>query len=182
MEYFIRNGELYHWGVKGMRWGVRRYQNADGSLTDAGKKRAQKQKVKNLKKARKAKATKAEEAAKRQELIKQGKIPASKMTDEELKARIERLRMEETVQNLSKNTKVVNKGREFVKNYAADAAKKIIWENAVDIGKQVAKHYGVEFANEHIGKMKWIDDPSGKSKDKIQVIDEVIFTNNKKKS
>lgn len=32
--------ELYHHGVKGMKWGVRRYQNADGSLTDAGKRRA----------------------------------------------------------------------------------------------------------------------------------------------
>lgn len=30
---------LYHHGVKGMRWGRRRYQNADGTLTDAGKKR-----------------------------------------------------------------------------------------------------------------------------------------------
>ena len=31
-------GELYHHGVKGMKWGVRRYQNLDGSLTPAGKK------------------------------------------------------------------------------------------------------------------------------------------------
>ena len=31
--------ELYHHGVKGQRWGVRRYQNKDGSLTDAGKRR-----------------------------------------------------------------------------------------------------------------------------------------------
>lgn len=31
--------ELCHWGVKGMRWGVRRFQNDDGTLTTAGKKR-----------------------------------------------------------------------------------------------------------------------------------------------
>lgn len=35
MEY----NEIYHHGVKGMKWGVRRYQNKDGSLTAAGKKR-----------------------------------------------------------------------------------------------------------------------------------------------
>lgn len=31
--------ELCHYGVKGMKWGVRRYQNEDGSLTSLGKKR-----------------------------------------------------------------------------------------------------------------------------------------------
>lgn len=31
--------ELYHWGIKGMRWGIRRYQNKDGSLTAEGKAR-----------------------------------------------------------------------------------------------------------------------------------------------
>ena len=33
------NSQIWHWGVRGMKWGVRRYQNADGSLTDAGRKR-----------------------------------------------------------------------------------------------------------------------------------------------
>lgn len=35
--------EIYHYGIKGQKWGIRRYQNEDGSLTDAGKKRASKQ-------------------------------------------------------------------------------------------------------------------------------------------
>lgn len=39
-EYIIwTDGELYHYGVKGMKWGVRRYQNKDGSYTPAGQKR-----------------------------------------------------------------------------------------------------------------------------------------------
>lgn len=32
-----RNDELAHYGITGMKWGLRRYQNADGSLTDEGK-------------------------------------------------------------------------------------------------------------------------------------------------
>lgn len=31
--------ELYHHGIKGQRWGVRRYQNTDGSLTSKGRTR-----------------------------------------------------------------------------------------------------------------------------------------------
>lgn len=33
------NDELYHHGIKGQKWGIRRFQNEDGSLTPAGEKR-----------------------------------------------------------------------------------------------------------------------------------------------
>lgn len=39
---FKQYSELYHHGIKGMRWGVRRYQNPDGSLTPEGKNRLRK--------------------------------------------------------------------------------------------------------------------------------------------
>lgn len=39
MTYYHNLSELYHHGIKGQRWGVRRFQNSDGSLKAAGKKR-----------------------------------------------------------------------------------------------------------------------------------------------
>lgn len=43
LEAELTEEELQHWGIKGMKWGQRRYQNKDGSLTPAGQKRYNKE-------------------------------------------------------------------------------------------------------------------------------------------
>lgn len=40
--------ELYHYGIKGQKWGRRRYQNEDGTLTPAGKERYLKDEIGNI--------------------------------------------------------------------------------------------------------------------------------------
>lgn len=56
--------ELEHFGVKGMKWGVRRYQNADGTLTAAGKEKLKNYKFKERNKVS-AQMTKYTNSAKR---------------------------------------------------------------------------------------------------------------------
>ena len=45
----MRPNDIMHYGVLGMKWGRRRYQNADGTLTEAGRKRMSKLKQSNEK-------------------------------------------------------------------------------------------------------------------------------------
>lgn len=106
MEY-----ELYHAGIKGMRWGIRRYQNADGSLTPAGRahyrakeeRRAIKEEVRAERRARKAEVKSIKS--------RQGRDPRD-MTDDELRKAVERSRLESEFNRL--NPKSVSAGRKFV--------------------------------------------------------------------
>lgn len=45
LDTFLQHSFLCHYGIKGMKWGVRRYQNKDGTLTDLGRKRYAKNKI-----------------------------------------------------------------------------------------------------------------------------------------
>lgn len=58
------DNELQHWGILGMKWGVRRYQNSDGSWTEDGLKRRSKNGSANIKETVKMLNKKSKEAAK----------------------------------------------------------------------------------------------------------------------
>ena len=155
---------LMHWGKKGMKWGVRRYQNKDGTLTPAGKKRyAQemerlKKEEKILKNKQRTKAQLDKLSAKEQEIKAMKKEVAGKkldepkvkptpkktvkdMTDEELNAAVNRMRLEKTYkelmteQNAAAKKANTSKGKAFVDS---------VWKNSLkpgltEAGKEAVK-------------------------------------------
>lgn len=91
--------ELYHWGIKGQKWGVRRYRNEDGTLTEDGKKRYlrkidKRSRKNNLKGSRDSKVLK--EARSKN---------IDNMTDKELQSYVNRLNLERNYRNLTKKDK-----------------------------------------------------------------------------
>ncbi len=144
--------ELMHWGIKGMKWGVRRYQNKDGSLTPAGKKRYDKEmaKLKEEEKVAKnklktqAKLNKLEEKRKEVEALKSGKPIAKKtqqsskpsvkdMSDDELRATVNRMLLEQQYRKL--NPEQVSTGKKFVNKVVND----VIAPAATEVGRNVLK-------------------------------------------
>lgn len=51
IEEFNYDEDLEHYGVKGQRWGIRKYQNKDGSLTELGRKHYGGEKAREYKRA-----------------------------------------------------------------------------------------------------------------------------------
>ena len=158
MEYNTRNtnDELTHWGIKGMKWGVRRYQNDDGSLTAAGKKRYAseerylKDKEKTLKKRQAAKDKIDSLNARRKALnewedeLDGKRVPSkpvhkktvSEMTMEELWERTARMQAEANYYNAQKNLananpKKVSAGQKFVSSLMND----VVAPAAKNVGK-----------------------------------------------
>ena len=93
--------DLRHHGIKGQKWGVRRFQNKDGSLTPAGAKRYSADDYKSaLDKVNKADKTlkdvkKMRNEAEAKTYEKKIKYDLSKMSDKDLQQAVNRLNMEE---------------------------------------------------------------------------------------
>lgn len=85
-----------HAGVKGMRWGVRRYQNPDGTLTEAGKKRYSNHELQAAKTIAQetSNASKNTANAVRSARTKVQRMDLSKMSDAEMRQRIAREQLE----------------------------------------------------------------------------------------
>jgi hypothetical protein len=160
------SNNLYHHGIPGMKWGIRRYQNKDGSLTPAGRKRADKMKDEYTKLTGKRLIRKPASKAKNLEEIDKKKS-AKDMTDSELREKTNRLNLENNYNMAVSNNKAyqeqhVSRGKKVIDTLLKD----VITPAATDVGKQLVKSYMTKAVN-----------------DGLKLEDEYkIHTNNKKKN
>ena len=152
----MSSNELTHHGIKGMRWGVRRYQNKDGTLTKAGRKK--------MAKLDKEYSKLTGQNRNRNRNTESPNTRLSKMTDDEIRTRINRINLERDYLDLINNQDSINKqseGKSFIKTVRSDVLKPV----AIDLGRQALKSGGVKILN------NLVKNPELK-----------LYTNNKKKS
>lgn len=122
--------ELRHHGIKGMRWGIRRYQNKDGSLTPAGQRRLNKLEKEYNRLGGKSHDDYEQISSNVKKKEKKHK-KVSEMTNEEIQARIDRIRLVNTLNSLQ--PKHVSAGQRF-----ANSVKASISSIAKDKGTKLA--------------------------------------------
>ena len=149
----MEDNELYHSGVKNQKWGIRRYQNEDGSLTELGrqhygygikraiksigenhkKKKLAKKRAKALEKARKARAEKRAHDAARKKAIETGDATEvlkykNELSTKEKQDIYNRLLADENLARISDNE---------IRRKAEEAAAKSKWNKAKRIAGKV---------------------------------------------
>ena len=135
---------IYHFGVKGMKWGRRRFQNKDGSLTPAGRKRYSDGSSDSDSSGAKPPTM----SIKRPGSSSSSKKKVSEMSDDELRGRINRMNMEKQYAQLTKelsgesssNAKQ-NKGKSFVREISSRAVSNVLIPAGEEIGRQLVRSY-----------------------------------------
>lgn len=134
MWQYQNTDELYHHGVPGQRWGFRRYQNPDGTLTPAGRRRANKlaekyAKVTGKKLIVKKKSVQGNEKPRPKTI--------SEMSDQEIQQKINRINLENTYKKLlsqqPQNMKKISRGKKFINKVKKD----VIAPAMITAGKKV---------------------------------------------
>lgn len=138
----VYSDELCHYGIRGMRWGIRRYQNSDGSLTTAGRNRYSTGKHHSIftrKKTTSKVTTRPAEEKPKQKSV-------SEMSDTELNAFLNRKRLEQQYYQLMatpQKKSAVTKGKEMVGKALENAAQ--------DTLTQIAKYAMAKGVNKMLG-------------------------------
>lgn len=138
----MKNNEVIsHHGILGQKWGIRRYQNPDGSLTPAGRRKAQKLKgdYKSLT-GKKLKGKIPDEDP--------SKKPVRKLTDTELKDRINRLSAEK--QALSLERDLSSNGSKFVRSVGKD----VLAPAAINAGRTLLERKLIQIGSDALGLNK----------------------------
>ena len=146
-KYIVYPDELYHHGIKGQKWGVRRYQNADGTRTSLGKKRESSLLSKRSAAKAKKKAEKVASKAKKstETFSKSAYNQAKQLSDEDLVRAINRMQLEKRYVDLKTSEvmagKVASKGilAEYGHTFVNDAAREFTREMSRNVGQNLAR-------------------------------------------
>ena len=170
-QYNYTSDYICHWGVKGQKWGVRRYQNPDGTLTPAGKQRykeyksdnktrrvlsrhvaADKHNLRDKGRAMNDARVKYDEAGREYRKASSAVFISRKKRDEWLKEASDNLskvgeNLEKRESDLERAKRLYNKDAEALKKHVDNMAKKYGSENVKGIDTntiKLGKYYTME--------------------------------------
>lgn len=157
MEYYIVDGELRHHGTKGMKWGRRRYQNPDGSLTALGRIRygagkagdAVGKAVKGAYQKHKTKVANKKESERIEKLMKK---PIKKLTEAELAERTALATKQKNLRQIeSDSARLMENGKTFAAKFGSKMVNDALVPGLTAAGKKIVENFMVDKIEKLLG-------------------------------